>query len=295
MKIYHTSLNKGQDVHGIWQWMFGSFYTSVSLEEAELIFVVLFNHPFELDHAKLEEVRNSGKPIVVFDYWEENWDKNAYGYPLPELSELNPIAYYKREMHQKDADKFIPIDFYNFKTWSQIDTFEEFNARPIDVLMCYGLSHPMRPQVHAAIMTSGLWTYIDQPEYMENEKGPFALCMFRPWYARTSEDELLRLQAKAKITISLPGSGEKCFRSNESPINSVMAMPTNDLVWQAGWNHDNCVLIEDQPDLWPVELKWELNNPEQLYQKYLNGTKIANNIKPETIWKTWILPRLTRL
>lgn len=71
MKIYHTSLNKGQDVHGIWQWMFGSFYQSVPLDQADLIFVVLFNHPFELDLISLELIRNSGKPIVVFDYWEE--------------------------------------------------------------------------------------------------------------------------------------------------------------------------------------------------------------------------------
>lgn len=291
MKIYHTSLNKGQDVHGIWQWMFGSFYTSVSLDEAEMIFVVLFNHPFSLDTDALELVRNSGKPIVVFDYWEENWNKNAYGYPFPELEALEVKAYFKRECV---GDKFIPIDFYNFKTWDKIDTFEEFNARPIDILMCYGLSHPLRPQVHAVIMTSGLWTYIDQPEYMEHEKGPFALCMFRPWYARVDVDELFALQAKAKITISLPGSGVKCFRSSEI-INSVMAMPLNDLIWQAGWNHDNCVLIEDQPDLWPVELKWELDRPEALYQKYLNGTKIANNIKPEIIWTNWILPRLNGL
>jgi hypothetical protein len=293
MKIYHTSLNKGQDVHGIWQWMFGSFYTSVSLEEAELIFVVLFNHPFELDHAKLEEVRNSGKPIVVFDYWEENWSNPTYGLPFPELEALDVKAYFKREMNgMVGSGKWHPIDFYNFQTWGKTDTFEEFNARPIDILMCYGLSHPMRPKVHAAIMTSELWTYIDQPEYMEYEKGQFALCMFRPHYARIPDDELLNIQSKAKITISLPGSGEKCFRTSEAPINSVMAMPTNDLVWQAGWDETNCILVESD---WPQSLKAELNNPEQLYQKYLNGTKIANNIKPETIWKTWILPRLTGL
>jgi hypothetical protein len=69
-------------------------------------------------------------------------------------------------------------------------------------------------------------------------------------------------------------------------------MPTNDLVWQAGWDETNCILVESD---WPQSLKAELNSPEQLYQKYLNGTKIANNIKPETIWKTWILPRLTGL
>jgi hypothetical protein len=118
-----------------------------------------------------------------------------------------------------------------------------------------------------------------------------------------SEDEMYELQSQSKITVSLPGSGEKCFRSSEAPLNSVMAMLdyNSSILWQAGWNETNCVFFgdsvldhEDNPD-YGRDLKWELNNPEQLYQKYLNGTKIANNIKPETIWKTWILPRLNGL
>lgn len=306
MKIYHTSLNKGQDVHGIWQWMFGSFYQSVPLDQSDLIFVVLFNHPFSLDTDALELVRNSGKPIVVFDYWEENWDKNAYGYPFPELEALEVKVYFKREFWKHTKNNWHPIDFYNFKTWDKIDTFEEFNARPINILMIWGLSNPIRPEIHGNLMGACHkygWTHISNTAYMKNERSPYAVLFHKPWYDRLPEDEMYQLQSQAKITISLPCSGKKCFRSSEAPLNSVMAILdyNSSILWQAGWDETNCVFFgdsvldhEDNPD-YGRELKWELDRPEALYQKYLNGTKIANNIKPETIWNQHILTKLTGL
>jgi len=268
----------------------------VPIEDAEMIFLILTNYwDWEIDPVEYQKLLDSKQPVVVFDFWEIGWDKDASGLPFPEL---NPFfhrtkAYFKRELKKNDVHGWFPIDFYNDWTWPTTDTFEEFNARPIDLLMCYGLSHPMRPKVHAAIMASGLWTYIDQPEYMEHEKGPFALCMFRPHYARVSQENLLPLQAQAKITISIPGAAIKCFRSLEI-INSAMAKPIDNLVWQAGWSDENCIQIDGEAKDWPQKLKEHLADPEVLYQKYLNGISVAHESKPEVVWNTYLLPLITK-
>lgn len=294
MKVYLSSIETKHNLNFAFLQPFGRFVERASIEECEYIFLILTNYwDWEIDPAEFEKLQRSGKPIVVFDYWEIGWDKDASGLPFPEMNLFHDrvVAYFKRELAKNDTHGWHPIDFYNGWEWPTIDTYEQFCARPIDVMMCYGLSHPIRPKVHAAIMTSGLWTYIDQPEYIKHENGPFALCMFRPHYARVSQEQLLPLQAKSKIVISLPGAGIKCFRHLESPLNSVMAMPVNNLVWQAGWDQTNSIQVDGE---WPHTLKQELDNPEALYQKYLNGTKRAHECKPGNVWKTHILPLLSR-
>ena len=52
-------------------------------------------------------------------------------------------------------------------------------------------------------------------------------------------------QAQSKISVSMPGSGVKCFRSTESPVNAVPAMMEDDMAWSYPWLHGvNCVRLD---------------------------------------------------
>ncbi len=276
--------------------MFGQYFTQTPLDQAEYVFVVLENKPdWSLDEAMVQVIKASGKPIIVWDYWEEAWNKlTAQKQPFMEVFGRQVKTYFQRECRSAEIH---PIDWYNHIPVPQPDTFEQYCARPIDVLMCYGYSHPMRPRLHATILAATQdygWTFITNPSHMEHEKPPFAVLLHQPWYDRISQDELLDLQGKAKITISFPGAGEKCFRHSEACINSVMAMPLDHIRWQANWWVGNSLKMPMLPNEWPFQLRKALDNPENLYQIYLNGTKRAAEIKPEVVWNSYILPIITK-
>lgn len=297
MKVYLSSIETKHNLNFAFLQPFGRFVERVSIEECEYIFLILTNYwDWEIDPAEFEKLQKSSKPIVVFDYWEIGWDKDASGLPFPELNLFHDrvVAYFKRELKQNDTRGWHPIDFYNNWEWRIPYTLEQFNARPIEILMIWGLSNPIRPAVHGTLMAAcheNGWTYVGHESHIKHESGKKVVLLHKPHYDRLPETDMYRLQSMAKITISLPGAGIKCFRHLESPLNSVMAMPVNNLVWQAGWDQTNSIQVDGE---WPHTLKQELDNPEALYQKYLSGTKRAHECKPENVWKTHILPLLSR-
>jgi len=306
MKVFLTNLDKGDGLVFAFTEPFEKFVEVVPIEQADYIFVILMNRVgWTLDEVAAKAVMASDKPKIVFDYWEIDWHTPSINPPhgvLPELFQWK--AYFKRHLQAEKVDPFdfyaggsiYPIDFYNHLTWPTLDSFDEFQARPIDILMTYGLSHPMRPAVHASLLAACHdygWTFITKPEHMLKEEPPFVVLLHTPHYDRLPMDELMLLQSQAKITISLPGAGTKCFRHSEAPINSVMAMPKDNLAWQAGWDGSNSIQVESTPEKWPLALKVEIDHPQNLYQLYLNGTKRAMEIKPDKVWNEYLKPIIT--
>ena len=302
IKAFCTSIESSGGYSGIFHHTFGLYFESVSLDRADFVFVVLENcHNWAIDSILRNLINTSGKPVAVFDYWEEAWNELAYRIDTHGLQNIKAV--FKREMVKNHtySGNIHPIDWYNHIPVPEPDTFEEFNARPIDILMIWGLSNPIRPEVHGNLMAGCHkhgWTYIGNRHHIAYEGGQKAVLLHQPHYDRIPEKEMYELQSKSKITISLPGAGVKCFRHAEAPINSVMAKPEDNLVWQAGWDKTNCVFFSDSVVEigclidYGNDLKYELSNPETLYQKYLNGTKRAHEIKPEKVWNTHILPKI---
>lgn len=281
MKVFLTSLDTQGGLDFAFTHPFGKFIQQVPIEQADYIFLILMNRVgWTLDEEACKAVMGSPLPKVVFDYWETSWDVAAPGIPpplmAPQMEMFHWKAYFKRHCVQGNQYGFHPIDFYNFLEWPTIHSFEEFQARPIDVFLSYGLSHPLRPAVHAALMASCHemgWTFITKPEHMLHEEPPYVVLLHTPYYDRLEMDDIMLLQSQSKITISLPGAGTKCFRHSESPINSVMAFPLDDVVWQAGWGQNNSIQIRGDASEWPEKLKRHLNHGRKLYDRYLAGTK----------------------
>ena len=298
LPVFLTSLNTKGGMDWAFTNPFGQFIQPTTIEEAEYVFVVLMHtHEWEMNEDHKAQILASQKPIIVFDFWELGWSRPQVGV-LPFMLDFSAQikAYFKREFYATDKAPFpfYPIDFYNFLEWPTVDSAEQFADRPIDILMVWGYSHPLRPQVHGAIFSACAtygWNFITNPAHMEHEKPPYAVLLHQPWYDRRPMDSLLELQSKAKITISLPGAGAKCFRHNEI-VNSIMAKVADKLVWQAGWDETNCIEVVGQAENWPPSLKRELSNPEALYQKYLKGVEVNKSLKPERVWNEYLLPKI---
>lgn len=293
MNIFATSLEASGRYSGIFHHTFSPFYTLTTLQSCDVVFVVLENKPdWTLDIAMVAAIKASGKPVVVLDYWELDWQTPATDFPEPiKQANLDWKAYFKRELSRSDTGNLgpvYPIDWYNHHPIPPVQTEEEWNQRDIDVLMIYGYSHPMRPLFHGELLAQSPqmgWTFITDISDMEYEKPPYAVLLHCPWYRRLPMNTVLDLQKRAKVTISLPGAGVKCFRSTESCIGSIMAKPKDNLLWQAGWNEYNHIELDTVRNL-----KKALES--DLYPIYLESQKVADAMRPERVWNEHILPKL---
>lgn len=332
LKVFLTTLDLSDPIgrnHAFVD-QYDQFYDQVSLEECDLVFVVPVFHKkdYLLNTELANDIVNSKKLIVFFDYNELGWwvdgeYDHIFGVnsilgshfaedellaPYAYLSEWmrgmflakRVTAYFKRELHNTTVEKYPgknihPIDWVNHIVWDTIDTEEEFNARPIEVLFIFGQSHPNRMQfVSSVINFSSInhWNICTDPSDLAYTPGKKVAMFHRGWWNRLSQGEMYDLQSKAKITVSMPGYGIKCFRDAEAPVNSVMAMMETDIVRMIDWKEAGAIMMNHRSMV--GEIEGALSQPDKLYARYLLGIKQSENTKPNLVWDNYILPKLSK-
>lgn len=255
-----------------------------------------------LDYTELEwNYFDNGEPTMLFGqnakdcrWLKENW------HPFSDFVRDHPPAvYFKRELLAKDVtDKVKPIDWPCVLEIPKIQTEAEFNARRYEVLFVWGYSHPSRPRLHADIfrgmanygidVVSTIEQYFKRP--VSNGARAWA-SIYSPYYDRAPMSIIAMMQQDAKIGVSLPGAGRKCFRSAEAPVGSIMAAPSLDgLAWSYPWEHSenfiglwNC--SEDNFD-WLNKYVRELS----LYPIYLAGQETIRKYQTKTYIENYINP-----
>lgn len=354
MKVFLTSGDKKGKLDGSVQDHLFRTSEKTSIEDCELIFLVITHFDdYQPDYELFERIISSGKKIVVVDYIEYGWDKtetdHIFGINTEDFISLfackeyihldaflkanidKVLIYFKRELPLNSKVtapfKILPIDYAGilkilpnsipeipFSEYDKPQSFEEFNARPIDILMIYGRSNPSREKLHGEIMKQSHengWNIItkgatlNHPEISDSKgikQNNLVVLLYQQHFERIPMAACLKIQQNAKITISLNGCGRKCFRHTEASYNSVMAMQENGLQWAYPWTIDNRILLPNWLDdelklmyidkktplvdtkLSTIVLKTALENPIGLYNIYLNG--IAHWEKYETKYYT---------
>jgi len=83
--------------------------------------------------------------------------------------------------------------------------------------------------------------------------------------------QVMEWNGAAKISVSLKGHGEKCFRHAESPVNAVMAMDTTELAWAYPWiDNVNCLMLRGTIEE-KFQRLFESTQHADLYEIYLNS------------------------
>lgn len=293
-------------------------------EEADVIFVD-WTHISNFEAEVIQRIVNSRKPVVVLDYLEypeddrlfltcpETW--NASLHPCALLKELeNSIkVYFKRELTRARVPA-LPYPVYATDYVTEMcpedevaDTAEVFNARPIDFFMFWGYSSNDRPRLHAELMRrafAGLATTLKDIDWLieKGRKGIYAL-LHTPVYRRVPLPELLQYQKRAKISISLRGSSQKCFRHAEAPLNSVMALQCS-TEFAFPWNKTNSVILPSlstpsvNPYYWidvPASVTALFAALEgDLYSVYLAGVENARHYKSKNYVQEHWLPLMRK-
>lgn len=328
-KVYFTSCGTGLMatdgyVTHIFRFMPG-VETVGTPEAADIIIVTWTLRPqFEADLGLIQKIVDSRKPIVVLDYLEcrdddkmfmtrpDNWHATMQAYKPLEALESAIKVYFKRELIRAHVPPLpYPVYVTDFITEAEdapAETAEAFNARPVDFFMVWGYSSADRPILHAELMRrrfSNLATALEDIDWYikDGRKGICAL-LFTPHYRRVPLRELLQHQKLAKLSISMRGASQKCFRHAEAALNSVMAMQECSTEFAFPWTKANCVVLPNlpkptiNPEYWidvPAAMTaLSVALQGDLYSVYLAGLENAAHYKAKNYANEHWLPILRK-
>ncbi len=248
----------------------------LDIKDYTLICFCEYGYDFEIKDSHIW-----GKGTAPERYRSEQWDK------FDTWVKNNPFkVVLKRELLAKDVTESIkPIEYpclvNSFGEHSEV----EFNNRPINVFQYWGRSNEHRLRIHSEIWLHG-YTKGFQPcdnlyfltGYMEHESGEKWVTLWMPHYYRIDVNELLKVNNLSKLSLSWAGSGFKCFRTAEAPVNSVMVMHKNNYAWSFEWNETNCVLVDNFKEIEQIE---ETLLRTDLYEVYKKGVENSKNYRVE--------------
>lgn len=257
------------------------------------------------------------KPYVLLDYTEleHNYfdqcpDTMLFGKNAKECRWLNPhwhpcddfvrenppVVYFKRELLAKDAtDTVRPIDWPVYFESPTLHTEDEFNARPLEIFFDWGYSSPHRPLLHAdifeAMATHGIGV-ISEPDhfhgYFANPCARTWASIFAPHYARKPITTSQWYQERAKITVSLPGCGKKCFRHGEACWHTIMALHHDSLAWSYDWKQwENCIRIRPGHEFEDLDADTRRSD---LFQIYLAGNETMEKYRKPNYVENYLTP-----
>jgi len=259
---------------------------------------------------------------VLLDYSElwwstDNFDTHLFGKNTDQFSEIYkgeewakfddfvrnnpPKIYFKRELLKKDAtDKVVVIDYPCWTEPYQIQTKEQFDARPVNVFFYWGRSSEYRVKLHADFWLNSTKNgtavcdnlfYLTQ--FLQEESCPNKWVTVNiAHYSRQPIETILSVNGISKLSVSVKGSGRKCFRHAESPTNSVMVMDRDDLAWAYDWvDGVNCLKINNTS----IDELNDLTNRDNLYEIYLNGMANIDNYRINNYVTKYINPLIANL
>jgi hypothetical protein len=336
MKIFTTIFHKGHHYDPTLSQLFRAFENVNTVEECDLVVMpITYKEDYVFDHELMETVQGSGKKLVVVDFVEYGWDvlrpDHIFGvntsqwkdkfkvedyFKLDEFIYRNAgsvVVYFKRELVKNGVVapfKVLPIEYpgvVSLPDYSPRQTFEEFNSRPIDIVMFWGLSSPSRQILHGHLISESAlrgqhlvasMDYLN--EFQRRGEKRMVMPIHIPDFKRISMQILLHIQSMAKVSISMGGAGSKCFRDYESSYNSVMARQENPLEWSYTWidgvnsiklpKRENDVLIDENKSYEKI-MDW-LNKPTELYDMYLKGIENSQKYEANNYSKNYILKEI---
>lgn len=159
------------------------------------------------------------------------------------------VVEFKRELFQDCPNPNVhPIEWPCYMPAWEIERKENFDRRPFDLFYSWGFSNPLRPAWQAGafnLMAEGKIEVISVYEHIAakmHEPQPKWICMHNPHTHRLPINDIARLQAQSKCSVSLPGSGVVCFRSTEAPLHTVPVIHDYGRRWSHPWVHgENCI------------------------------------------------------
>jgi hypothetical protein len=288
----------------------------MSERDADVVLVPISFYPDYTFSRDLVKIR---KPVVIVDYMEYGWDFWRNGNAthlfgdgrLPDnlranrewqwldecLSERDISVYFKRELLLDDAApvRVKPIEFVCTGDIPPVQDKASFDARSFDVVNIWGYSHPDRARFHGEIFqamgTRGINVISDWSQLTPNmprQKGTW-LSIYSPYWVRQPLSRVIELQREARVSVSLPGCGQKCFRSAESPRECIMALHGDRLAWSYPWHTGNSIQLGVGTEF--LDIHFALQSPD-LYDTYVAGQENMRRYQVNNYIRDYVVPSI---
>mgnify|MGYP007031183161 CR=1 FL=1 len=259
---------------------------------------------------------------ILLDYCELHWDtknedSHLFGKNTASFSnifegdewikfdefvkEKPPFFYFKRELKKKDVGgNIFPVDYPCWTNPYPIESKEQFEQRPVNVFYYWGRSHEDRVQLHGDIWKNSSKngaSICDNIYYfnafMQEEKSINKwVTLNTPHYSRVDISNILTINGVSRLSVSMPGSGVKCFRNSESPVNSIVIFPDDDLAWAYPWVHgQNCIRMSGDP----IESIEKALQRKDLYEIYIKGMETIDKYRIGNYVNNYIKPIINNL
>ncbi len=254
---------------------------------------------------------------VLIDMCELGWDKSfdnthvfgknttdfSYRFQGNEWSKFdewvknNPPKYhFIREILKKDVTGNIhPLDYPCYAPVYESGNKATFDLRPINVFNFWGRSSEYRVKVHADIWlhsSENGASVCDNMYYFnkflaeENNSNKWVTLNI-PHFSRVDIQNIYNINGFSKLSLSLKGCGNKCFRMSESPVNSIMVMEENDIAYAYEWVHGvNCIKFKGNP----IDAIEEALKRDDLFEIYCRGLENIDKYRLINYTKNYLEP-----
>jgi hypothetical protein len=286
----------------------------VDLSQADVVVVPISRLPGYTFNPALNAVH---QPVVIVDFIEYEWswnepDTHILGRNTKSCRWLNDpawhqlddwaasrniVMYFKRELLQKDVTPRIkPIEWACYLPGGHLHSKEEFNHRALEVFFTWGYSHQIRAEMHADIFRGINHNSLAVVSEFEHYDKYFAsgahwrtwMSVFTPHFARRNIHDLMRFQENAKLTVSLPGCGQKCFRSTEAPVSSIMALQEDNLAWSFDWvDGKNCIRLPKGEEFAALD---RATRRDDLFEIYMGSLETIDRYRSSRYMNEYIVP-----
>jgi hypothetical protein len=267
-------------------------------------------------------LRANQKPAIVFDFLEYfgQWDAKTHlfdRHPLPPIysgspgwsalsdhfREHPPAAYFKRELFSDCSSeaRVYPVEWpCMLDGWSREEK-PNFDGRAFEVFNNWGFSNPIRPRFHGQVFGLMADSGVDVVSHWDHIDAKFTdphprkwISMLTPHTHRRHINEVLRWQSVSKCSVTLPGSGVKCFRSTESPVNSIPVLVDDDSVWSIPWEHGvNCIRIPSSGNMAAWLSDYVAGNPDALFHIYIAAQDTVDRYRKQRYLNEYLIPTIS--
>jgi len=265
-------------------------------------------------------LRHVNKPVVVIDllelYGDEPGLKDTLIFGKDEvlkqgeewqpfhqwLKENPPALYFKRELFEKDRSaNVLPIEWPCVNDAWEIEPKSEFDRRPFTLFFNWGFSNPIRPRLASeiyALMADHKVDVIASFEHIDAkalEPHTKFISIHSLHTHRVPIGEIMRRQAQSKMSVSLPGSGNVCFRSTEAPVHTVPVFLADGMAHAFPWvDMENCIRIYSPHLQTMAEQIYLLRDLPNLHDIYVSAQENIDRYRSSRFANEYVIPEIAK-
>jgi hypothetical protein len=237
---------------------------------------------------------------VLIDFMESCSLSEELNKWLDWLEKNPPKLAFVREITKHQVSNFVkPIEWAAYLPFPEVQTKEQYDSRPIEVLFVWGYSNVSRPRLHGEIFSEGFakhgievidnWEDLNRLDQFKGKR--VWVSIYAPYWRRKPMAEILPIMEKSKITVSLPGNGSKSFRDTEV-VGSLIARHDDGIAFSFPWTEENSIQLIPNMEFYGLEKATHFSD---LYERYVKCDANMRKYQSQRYVNEYLVPEVQKV